>query len=458
MSDTNSPQSRRWFISGIYYPKPRQQSEIPDDERWSHLTTESLADVNSQLVGKPLLVDHPFDANGMPLYHREFGANYRGKIVHSHIRPDGRGYFIAEVPVDKSMKNRFFKKDLSRNKFSEFSICHSKDENGREVPDHIAILERGKARFPGCDMLDILKIPKKRHLQTSTIERIKNNLEEFRKNRDKSSRHQTPICINSRTMEGSGQVQDDAGAPGSGNQTEILRNLLTDPRYANNPDEVVGFFDHLLKKQDAVAAELEREKKEKQILLQEKYAKEEQAVKQKEAECIATWKDMINAPTDESVELTDEARALGDKYVEDNYQDIYGETSLAERERLATYMERMGRRIAACSRESIQKQQEAVRQRKEAAQSRRGSQMPISNYSDRFAPQKPASTPMKDHSKPRSDGSERAPSLDFLESLQKGIQTPNLLSANSSRSDLMDRYAEMEKSLQARTTAKRQRF
>ena len=466
MEDAKSSKTRNWYISGIYYPKPKAESEIPTDQkRWTHLNKEQLSDVNSQLIGKPLLIDHPFDADGLPLLHEEFGANYRGKVVNSQILSDGRGYFIAQVPVNKNFKTHLFKKDLSKGRYTEFSICHSKDDSGREIPDHIAILEKGKARFPGCDMLEILKLPKKRHLQNSEIERIKNYLDGFRKSREKISRARPLICCNSGRMESAppGQVQDDAMPPSAGgsNRKEILRELLKDPRYHNNPDELLGAFDNLLSENERATTELERIKKENETLLFEKRAKEEQTMKTNIDECLGTFKEMASFPADESVEVTPEAKSMKQKFIDDVFQEVYGNAPLAEADRMATFMSRVGREIAVCSRDGIKIQLERQRQLNEAIAARKPSHSPLSSFQERYVPQKPApASSVQDLIKPDrlKPAAEPEPGQDFLRSLQEGIQKPDILGAATTRSDLMRRYKDMEAQMQSQRSAKRQRW
>lgn len=459
MADPISPHVRNWYISGIYYPVPKPDSEIPPEEKWRNLTKDQLKDVNSQLVGKPLLIDHPFDANGMPLFHKEFGANYRGKVIESKILDDGRGYFIAKVPVNKNIKTHFFKKDLSRGKYAEFSISHSADENGREVPDHIAILEAGKAHFRGCDMLEILKLPKKRNLQNNGIPRINNYLAEYQKGREK----RPLICANSRRMEPNpGQVQDDPAPTGeTAKRREILRSLLQNPDFANNPDELLGAFDHAITERDQVKSENERIKKEYETLLLEKRAQEEAVMQKNIDEWKATMKEMVNLPADESIELTPEAKAMAEKQNEEDWAEVYGSQPLAEQDRVATLMNRMGRRIAVCSREGIAKQLERQRHLQEAATSRRGP--PPSSYQDRFGSTPKASSPIPPPvgGMLKKDATPPTKSSSFLQSLEDSMQSTRSLNAGSTRNDIFSKLAQIESDMKQQSdsrSAKRQRW
>lgn len=184
--DTN-PNEKFYLIKGIYHPTPQNTDSIEPCQRWDVLDHESLKSINDQLVGKPILVDHPFDRAGNPLLSGEYGSNYRGRIIHSEILEDGRGFFVGKIPVNKTIKSRLFKSMLKDGRFVELSLTHQffgdpTTGKGRFVPDHIALLKRDEARRPGCEILEILKMPKKSRGDFKSNGEINNLFQELKKN------------------------------------------------------------------------------------------------------------------------------------------------------------------------------------------------------------------------------------------------------------------------------------
>lgn len=203
------------YISGICHPPPLDKSQILPEERWDKYDKDTLSQISSKMIGVPITIDHPVDSNGLPILHEQYVSTKRGEVVSSKILEDGSCHFVAKCPRSRNVKTKMFSNDLAKGRYKEFSLgvqFNINPETFEEsyVPNHIAILEDGKARRPGCKLLEVLDLSKKSFANTKAddIDVLKKEKEKILHRR----RLQHSLLSIASNMSTSTPVQDDAPA------------------------------------------------------------------------------------------------------------------------------------------------------------------------------------------------------------------------------------------------------
>lgn len=159
------------YIIGVFYPKPKDQSKVPVELRCDNPSEKQLKEMSDSMIGIPVTIEHP--NKGMS-FAGDWKSNTYGKCVYSDILEDGRGVFIAEIPMLNNAT------DHSDARISIANTLLEKSENLRSVslghkyeagfdkrtgnlvtenfkPDHIAICQTGTQRKEGCHVLSTFK-------------------------------------------------------------------------------------------------------------------------------------------------------------------------------------------------------------------------------------------------------------------------------------------------------------
>lgn len=382
---TETASNQRFFlISGIYHPKPLETDSIPPGDRWDVLDRSRLEKINKQLKGKAITVDHPFDSKGVPVLIEEYGSNYRGKVVYSRILDDGRGYFIAKLPINNNIKSRLFKKMLEDKTFSELSMTHEFIGNldtgeGAYVPNHIALLKKDEARRPGCKILEILKMPKKRHGNIKSDENVLNLFNQLKKNKlqEKHSRLLSVASVLGKNMDqqqasGSGQpaqLQDDtqpsasavpetAGLEEIEPAPEIIAEIVNNPNEWSRSDmaQVMVRNVHELKQKDKMLEEMAKKLAEFEKTQQETRKKQ---VESKRDEVASTYALIANVDYDiDAPPLTEEAKKASYnkiKEIIDKASSVDDPDPLVRKEKIIEEMGQLVRAISVASKEGAEK-------------------------------------------------------------------------------------------------------
>lgn len=407
-SDTGNINQRFYLISGIYHPKPEETEKIDPSVRWDVLDRNRLEEINKQLKGKAITVNHPFDTNGIPILIDEYGSNYRGKVVHSRILDDGRGFFIAKIPINNSVKSKLFKKMLKDKTFSELSMTHEFVGNldtgeGNYIPNHIALLKENEARRPGCKILEILKMPKKRHGNIKSGVNDLNLFKQLKKNKivEKQNRFLSIASVLGNQMNqqqaaaSSSQVQDDAAvaAPDAPVEEavepapEIIAEIVNNPSEWSRNDMAQVMVRNLqeLKQKEQMLEEMSRKLAEFEKTQQEARKKQIESLRD---EVTDTWSLVANVEYDpEAPPLTDEAKkknANTIKEIIEKASSIDDPDPIVRKEKIIKEFDNLARAISVASKEGAAKISEQTKMMREGSASFFNPSK-VSSFNSRFA-------------------------------------------------------------------------
>jgi len=388
---------RNFYISGIYHPPPQPIDQIPPDQRWDVLHKDALKEINDQMVGKPILVDHPFDRNGVPILHEDYGSNYRGRIIHSEILDDGSGFFVARVPIRNNIKSRFFKRALKKGSFPELSMTHVfqgdiSSGRGMYTPNHVALLGKNEARRPGCKIIEILKMPKKRHGNIKSDPYHYNLFKELKKNISEEKR-QKILSIASISGMSTQQQQTDQGQP------PVSDDVQEDTQSEEDLSQAApAIVDQMIKNQDEWSrADLAHgfvSTKVENDLLKKKLAEFENSQKELRMKEIAnlknqqidTYTDVHNIDYDVDAPITDEAKVKGkekvSKILEEAEAGMDDPDPLVRRQHLFNAFGNMSKALSVASKTGAQRvsqQTQLIRENQTYHEQK------ISSFNSRFA-------------------------------------------------------------------------
>lgn len=388
---------RNFYISGIYHPPPQPIDQIPPEQRWDVLHADALKEINDQMIGKPILTDHPFDRNGVPILHEEYGSNCRGRIIHSRILKDGSGYFVARVPIRNNIKSVLFKKALKNGYFPELSMTHVFEGDissgkGRYTPNHVALLGKDEARRPGCKILEILKMPKKRHGNIKSDTSDYNLFKELKKNISEEKRQKFLSIASISGMSAQQQQADQGQAPVS-DDTQTESHMDDD-----TPEAAPGIVEEIIKNQNdwtradmahvMVSTKLENEQLKKRLSEFENFQKESRMkeVSDLKNRQIETFTDLANIDLDVDSPITDEAKAKHQNEIVKTFNEIEAGLDdpdpIVRRQCLYKGLADTTRILSVASKEGAQRVNDCIRTVRE---DKSLYQQKISSFASRFA-------------------------------------------------------------------------
>jgi hypothetical protein len=383
------------YITGICHPPPLDKSQILPEERWDKYDGDTLKQISEKMIGVPVTIDHPVDRNGVPILHEQYVSTKRGEVVNTRILPDGSCYFVAKCPKSNSVKTKMFSNDLSKGRYKEFSLgvqfkIDPETYEESYVPNHIAILEEGKARRPGCKLLEVLDLSKKSFANTKAADNdvLKKEREKIL-HRRRVRHNLLSIASNMSTQ----AVQDDApsSAPATQQQPPVQqqqphsdepKTLTDDELYSSVASGTIPYEELAKILVDARKSNMDKSQRlaEYQRKLEETEAK---TVAEKEEQMIQQFIDIANVDLDPNEPISEEARQRNAESVKKAWDRLPKHFNLQDKKEVIETVMGLNGVISVASNNGRTMIDENTRRLREYDMSRKTSQL-RSATSDRF--------------------------------------------------------------------------